>query len=178
MDMYFVRHGHTDYNLKNLCNDDPTKNVCLTSLGIKQAEEVAGKLKNTKFEIIVVSQLLRTKETAEIINKYHGVPIIVDKRINDRKTGFEGKTVAEFHHAIAQDKFHMKINDGESFYEEQERIIDFLKDCIRNLKYTSILVVTHSEIMKIIYGYFHLLTNEEIWTTEIDNCQVIKILQK
>ena len=120
MKIYFARHGQTNYNLKNLCNDDISKDVHLTELGKKQAQDVGEKLKNEKIEVIFVSELRRTRQTAEIINKCHNAPIRADSRINDRKTGFEGKSYFDFLKVIESDLFNMKINNGESFKEEKK----------------------------------------------------------
>ena len=92
MKFYFIRHGQSNYNVKNLCNDDPKKRVYLTALGKKQAENARERLKNENIEVIYISELPRTKQTAHIINKSHKVPIKVDARINERKTGFEGRS--------------------------------------------------------------------------------------
>ncbi|MBI2098592.1 MAG: histidine phosphatase family protein [Candidatus Wildermuthbacteria bacterium] len=175
MKIYFVRHGETNYNVANLCNDDSSKEVHLTVRGREQSEFLAEKLKNETIGGIIISELSRTRETAEIINKYHNVPILVDSRINDRKTGFESKSASAFFAAVesAPDKWSVKFNEGESFLEEKERVFSFLDDLPRR-GYETMLIITHSEIMKIVYGYFHKLSNEEMWEIKIDNAQILE----
>lgn len=176
MKAYFVRHGQTNYNLRCLCNDDPTKDVHLTTLGIDQAAIVAEKLRYTPLESILVSELPRTKETAEIINRYHNLPITLDRRINDRKTGFEGKPDTEFFAAIdkSTDPFGARFNGEESFQEEKQRVYSFLED-IKQENYEHALIVTHSEILKIIKGYFKNLSDKDMWNTHFDNCDILDI---
>lgn len=51
MKVFYVRHGQTNYNILDLCNDDPSKDVFLTDLGKQQAEVVRNKIKNIDLEI-------------------------------------------------------------------------------------------------------------------------------
>lgn len=175
MKIYFVRHGQTNYNLMHLCNDDPRVNVHLTELGKQQAREVAERLKSTPLELVITSELPRTKETADIINIYHNTPIISDGRINDRKTGFEGRPTRDFNEAVQRSGniFYVKFHDGETFQEEKQRVSSFL-DYIRTVKHNSLLVVSHNEILKIVNGLFLNLSDEQMWNTPIAHCQVLK----
>ncbi|MFC1627051.1 histidine phosphatase family protein [Patescibacteria group bacterium] len=173
MKAYFVRHGQTNYNVKKLCNDDPTKDVHLTKLGKQQAKTVADKLKNIKLDLVYVSELPRTRETADIITKDQPMDFIVEPRISDRKTGFDSQPESKFFDSIKPDPFNIKLNDGESFQEEKKRVFSFLEE-LKGLNAKSILVVSHSEILKIVYGYFHNLSDEEMWEKHIDNAQVLE----
>ena len=173
MKTYFVRHGQTNYNVEGLCNDDPSKKVYLTDFGKKQSEVVAEKLKDKKFEVIYISELPRTKETADTINKHHNVLIKIDKRINDTKTGFESKTFIGYQKAIEKDRFNIKLNEGESFQEEKQRVFNFL-EYLKKQNYKSVHIVSHSEIMQIVNGYFNNLSDEGMVSTKIDNSQVLQ----
>lgn len=173
MNIVIVRHGQTNYNLQHLCNDDSTINVYLTDEGKKQAKIVAKKLKDISFDKIFISELPRTKETAEFINLYHKLELMIDSRINDRKTGFEGGKVSDFNKIMKKDLFNIKLPDGESFLEEKTRVFSFL-DELKNLKFKNILIVSHHEIIKIIVGYFNQLNNQEIWDLKINNCAILK----
>lgn len=173
MQAYFIRHGETNYNLLDLCNDDPTKDVHLTELGKEQADIIAETLKHIDIDLVFISELPRTKETAEIITKNHDVKFRIDPRINDRKTGFDSRPVPDFFNALKPDMFNLKFNDGESFQEEKKRVFSFLED-LKLLKHKTILIVTHSEILQIINGYFNNLSDKDMWNTKIDNCQVLE----
>jgi len=179
MRVYVMRHAKTDENLKWIINDNPKRIVHLNSKGTKQSEEVAEKLRPKYFKAIFTSEFARAKETAEIVNKYHNAPVIIDPRLNERKTGFDGKHVSEFRKLINADRFDLKDRfntkppNGESWQEEKARISSFLKD-LEGKDYRSVLVVTHGEVMQIMVGYFKKLSDEEIWDLEIDNCEVME----
>lgn len=68
MKLIITRHGETEGNVKKILADvsDP-----LTSNGIKQAEAVSKRLKNESIDAIFSSPIIRAKETAQIIAKYH-----------------------------------------------------------------------------------------------------------
>lgn len=174
MKLYFVRHGESNSNVENFCSYKPGKHVYLTEKGKKECEKVAEKLKNKKIDLIITSELYRTKQTAEIINKYHDAPIEEDKRINDRNTGiFEGRPISEYHDFIKRNKFEAKPPEGESFLEEKERIRDFLED-LKKKDLDVVLAVGHHQPMRIVYGYFKGLSNEELYGKKIKNCEILK----
>lgn len=85
--IYLFRHGRTTYNEKGIFTG--WKNPSLTSGGIRDAEKVARKLKNKKFEVAIQSNLKRSKDTLKIVLKYHPEckKIITDNRIRERSYG-------------------------------------------------------------------------------------------
>lgn len=69
MKLLLMRHGQTNYNRLGLCNDDPRDAVYLTDLGRRQALAAAVALRAARLEHIFVSELPRTRQTAEIVNR-------------------------------------------------------------------------------------------------------------
>lgn len=59
-----------------------------------------------------MSELPRTRQTAEIINQYHGAEIVVHPAINDIVTGLNNRPTAEHRRAIAHDPLHAKPPGG------------------------------------------------------------------
>lgn len=143
MKIYVVRHGQTNYNVLGLNNVDPTVDVHLTEAGVAEAKAVAEKLKDVTFDVFFVSELPRTQQTAELINESRNVPILVDGRLNDIDTGFEGKSVNEYHiqRNAAEDAFKFKVPGAESPEEVYRRTESFLKD-LKQKNYQNVLVVT------------------------------------
>ena len=66
MDIYFVRHGETEYNKKHVHQPD---DASLNDLGRQQAERVREKVLELKPTHIITSTHTRAVETAEIINE-------------------------------------------------------------------------------------------------------------
>jgi len=173
MKIYVVRHGETNYNVRNLCNQDSSADCHLTSKGREQARIVAQKLRGIEFDAVYISHFPRTKETAEIIHSK--AEMIVDERIDDRLVGdeFEGKKVSDFKKAIVNDKLNTKFPGGESYKENKQRVFAFI-DGIKKSNYKNVLIVGHSNTVKLIRGYFKQVPDEEIVSQYVDNCSVLE----
>ncbi|AQS56451.1 histidine phosphatase family protein [Novibacillus thermophilus] len=90
----FVRHGITDWNIKKRAQGH--SNNPLNEIGRRQARSVAKRLSDEKWDVIVSSDLLRARETAEIISSYIGKPITFDKRLREIGLGeIQGTTEEE-----------------------------------------------------------------------------------
>lgn len=93
----FIRHGQTDYNIKHLLAGGDI-DLSINSKGEQQAEETGLKLKDTKLDLVFCSPLLRAKQTAEKVLKFHkDTPIIYDDRLKERFFGkLNGKLDSDF----------------------------------------------------------------------------------
>jgi broad specificity phosphatase PhoE len=154
MKLLLVRHAQTNYNLLGIANADPRVDVHLSEEGIAQATHLAEQLKDTSYDCIYISELPRTRQTAEIINTYHHKELLVDARVNENITGFEGKPVTEWMTAITEtgDTYGAALHDGESLNEAAARAQVFI-DYLRTTANKTVLVVTHGFITQAIYGY-------------------------
>lgn len=144
MNIYCMRHGRTDYNDLGLCNDDPSRDVHLTETGIAQAQSAALTLRDATFERILVSPLPRTRQTAEIVNRYHAAPITVHADLADIRSGFEGKPVSDYFEAISHDPLRARVNGGESLLDHKQRILRFI-DWLKMQTDKTLLIVAHEE---------------------------------
>jgi len=171
MKRYCLRHGETDYNQLGLCNDDPERDVHLTETGIRQAEAAARQLRTLSLERIITSELPRTRQTADIINRYHGVPVIAHPALNDIRSGFEGRPVPEYLAATGHDRLHARANGGESLLDYQARVLGFI-DWLREQPERVVLVVAHEETLRVFKAYFDGLADEAMPGLEFGNCMV------
>jgi len=149
MKIYVARHAETNYNELGLANDDPNVNVFLTKKGKEQAKKLAKELKDKQIDLIIVSGLNRTRETAEIVNQYHKAPIIVDKNLNDNRSGYEGRLISDYNKERDSSEFplEVRLNGGESILDVYARTKVFL-DSLINRSEENILVVTSSIIVQ------------------------------
>lgn len=176
MKVYVARHAETNYNVLDLCNGDPSIDVYLTPKGIAQAGLLAESLRSAKLELIITSQFSRTKETARIVNQFHHVPTAEDARINDIRTGFEGRPSDEFRQArrAAKNRWTVRLNGGESFEDEKARVASFLQD-LRARPEKCVLVVTHQAIARLIYAVSNNIPNEKVDDLKVDNTHSFEI---
>ncbi len=127
----------------------------LDKQGLQQAEAVAEDLKGIPFNTIISSPLKRAYQTAEIINKYHKLPIEVEKAWRERDTG--GYVAAEAWNDLFNfDKdFLPKNTEGlREFFERVYSALDALKERHPN---ETILVVSHGGVHQALYAYANKL---------------------
>lgn len=92
--MYIVRHGETEWNVRKLLQGQKDSN--LTEKGKEEAERLAKKFKDTPFDAIFSSDLLRAKRTAEILAVEHNLAIQTNKLLRERHFGrLEGTKISD-----------------------------------------------------------------------------------
>ena len=152
MKLIATRHAETNYNVQDLVNYDPAIDVHLTERGIKQAEELAEQLKDFDFDAIYISQLKRTQQTAEFINKYHNKPLTANELLNDTKNGFEGRPYDEakgWRDAQPDPVSARYLDKYESVADMTARVQKFLDYLRRHHQDDeTILIVTSSHLIK------------------------------
>lgn len=173
MQLLFMRHGQTNFNLLGLCNDDPGRNVHLTAAGIVQAEAAAERLRRVPLELIVTSELPRTRQTGDIINRYHRLALQVHPALNDIRSGFDGQPVSEYFAAIAADPLHTSVNGGESLLMHKQRVLGYL-DWLRQQSAQTILSIAHEETLRVFHAWFNGLADAQLRDLHFANCEVLK----
>ena len=159
MKIYFVRHGETISNKNNTTTgwvDSPLNND-----GIKQARKTALEMP-LDFSEIYCSDLIRCKQTAEIINQKLNLPIIYDARLRERNFGsLGGKSWDEISSEMKEidklQKYDYRQYGGESVEDVKKRLFDFIDEIRHNKKDKKILIVTHGGIIRMLHN---LLNNE------------------
>ena len=159
MQLYLARHTESTYNVDRLLNADPSVDVRLSENGIAQARALAEKLDGESFEVIYISEFLRSKQTADFINENRRTPTIVDKRINENIMGFEGEPINHYLDQLGEgpDRMNKKFNGGESLAEVKIRVESFI-EYLKKSGYSKVLVITHGCIIECIYS---IINNQE-----------------
>jgi alpha-ribazole phosphatase len=171
MHLYIMRHGRTNYNDLGLCNDDPNGDVHLNDTGVQQALAAAEKLRDVTLDRILVSPLPRTRQTAEIVNRYHDAPIETHADIIDIRSGFDGKSVTEYFAAIAHDPLNARVNGGESLLDHKRRVLGFI-DWLKRQPQENILVVAHEETLRVFIAHFEgNVPDDRLRSLDIGNCE-------
>lgn len=165
-----MRHGRTNYNDLALCNDDPRDAVRLSATGERQVGDAARKLAGRVFATVYVSELPRTRQTAEIVNAPHGAPIVAHPALNDIRSGFNGRPVRDYQAAIASDPLHARVNGGESLLEHKRRVLGFL-NTLRSTTGDTVLVIAHEETLRVFYAAAHAMADEEMIRLAFGNCE-------
>jgi len=164
---YFLRHGESCWQTKYkgiLLGYSDKPHCPLTKKGEKQILIASKKLKG-KIDLIYTSDLLRTKQTAEIIAEETGKEIIFDKRLRDIYLGEFVNQKREKLFNFFPDKlerFSKKIKDEETWSECKMRVFNFLKDIDRKYQGKNILIISHGDPLWLLEGALNGLSNEEL----------------
>ena len=145
MNIILVRHGQTDWNVKDLLQG--RTDIELNENGNRQTIETANKLIDIKIDAIYVSPLKRTLDTANQINKTRNLKLNIDNRLIERGFGnYEGKSKVEFK-KYWDFELNMSDNGVEGIQDLFERVYLLLKEL--NEKYNenqTVLLVTHNGV--------------------------------
>jgi isoleucyl-tRNA synthetase len=163
---YLFRHGYSLRQVKNLAMCWPEKIFCpLTKEGEKEVVLSAQKLKNKKIDLIFSSDLLRTKQTAQIISEITGAKIIFDKRLREYNVGiFNGKEAKLVWDYLAKRKdiISTKLPKGESIREVAKRMYNFMKEINEEYQNKNIVIVSHEFPLTILEGTLKGIPLKEI----------------
>jgi broad specificity phosphatase PhoE len=154
---YFVlRHGESLRNVLKIASCWPEKiKSPLTEKGIRQIKKAAKKLKKKKIDFIYSSDLLRTRQTAEIVGKEIGLKVKLDKRLREGNVGIlNNKPIDEIARFWDKDgklssleyfkkRYKIAPDKGENYVQLERRMFSFFREMEKKYKGKNILIVSH-----------------------------------
>jgi len=143
MQLYLLRHGESEANVGGFINDDPVRPVALTARGREQAAKAGEKLRGICFTHAYASEFPRARQTAAIILSGRDLPLRIDARLNERRSGLDGQPVEAFNGLVRLDPVRTKPLNGESFLEQMARLREFLDEVARRDPAGVVLAVSH-----------------------------------
>lgn len=155
MEVYVIRHGYTELNKTGRTNGQ-TIDDHLSVEGIAEVEEVTHLIPKN-IDKMYVSDLSRTRETAEIINKVLNTEVLFDSRLREVDLGeLTGKTWKEMGEHYGEDiggeyiyqKYNFQRFGGESVQDVKDRIFELIEDIKKNNTERKVLLVTHAGIIR------------------------------
>ena len=180
--LYLVRHGQSIYNLENRFTG--WKDVELTELGQKQAEEAGNMLRAIQFDIAFVSVLKRAKDTLNILlghNNNGCTNIIENIALNERDYGdLIGQNKSEAAKKFGDEQvqiwrrsYNVPPPGGESLEMTAKRTLPYYKEKIAPsiISNKNIIISAHGNSLRAIVMSILKLSPEEILKTEIGWCE-------
>lgn len=158
--IYLTRHGETDWNVKKIVQGHT--NNPLNKTGIKQAKQLREKLAHVKFDAFYSSDLLRAKQTAEIVALNRKLAVQTTKALRERRYGsLEGKESLHLNKfrdlmdkLIKKDKEkHDQIYKQEGLETDEQvakRLLTFLREIAVGNPEKTIFMGGHGGVMRII----------------------------
>ena len=173
MRFILVRHGQTEWNLEHRVQG--RTDLPLNAQGIRQAELVAGALRNIPADIIYCSSLTRAKETAEVLlremNRIRlsaGKPVLPEiiplPELKEVAFGnWEGKTLEEIQVLYPEDYHRWVQNPAweiptggesrESLRQRTERAFEIIRENTGLSGDSSVVIVAHGAILVYIIAW-------------------------
>ena len=181
MNVYFVRHGQTDWNVAHRIQGGGAAEVDLNTTGVSQAETAAEGLSRAglSFDRIYASPYRRARHTAEIICARVGGSPVLDDRLREIDFGdYNGSSYGESGYeddnirAAFESPQDFVPHSGESYPQFLTRIGDFLDNELKPLEgiCDKVLVVAHRGVLNAVAT---ILTNRELsqfWKNDTGNC--------
>jgi 2,3-bisphosphoglycerate-dependent phosphoglycerate mutase len=136
--LLLVRHGETDWNAEGRLQGHTDRP--LNEYGRAQAEKLARQLEGDGIAAIYASDLVRARETAEILARRLGVAVTVDPDLREKNWGnWEGLTPDE--------RLHVEY-EGETTEEHRERTLRAVERIALAHPTDRVVVVTHGGSMR------------------------------
>ena len=182
--LYIMRHGRTDWNDRHKLQG--RTDIPLNAEGRRMAEKAAEEYRDIPLDLCYCSPLIRARETAEIVLKGRGVPILEDERLREMSFGdYEG---LENSFSIPDcpvnviflhpEQYTASVGGAETFGELFARTGAFLREVAVPLvaQGKDILIVGHGAMNLSIISQVRSLPRKDFWTPGIENCRMIRLL--
>ena len=157
--IYLTRHGETEWNKKKLIQG--LSDIPLNKKGEEQTKQLEEQLKKINFDAVFSSDLLRAKNSAEIIISEKKLKVITTKTLRERFFGrFEGKplgvlrkTIGEVMLVSKERQKELNLFDVENDEDIISRLIPFMKKVASKYLGKNILMITHGGLIRAFLGY-------------------------
>jgi alpha-ribazole phosphatase len=181
MRLILVRHGETMYNAHRRYTGQ--SDVPLNTLGERQAAALGECLATERLDVIVTSDLERTRITAGAIARYHGLPIQEDIDLRELAFGeWEGHTynevLARDANLVAQwrtDPATYAPPGGETIAQLRDRCARALKRWQTRYPEASVLWVTHGGLIGVLLCHLLDIDIKRRWQFHHDNASISEL---
>ena len=131
---YVIRHCEAVGNKEKIFQG--TYDGEVSELGIKQLDYLSLRMRNEPIDLIFSSSRKRARATADAVNRYHGLPIMIDDRIMEINAGeWEGKHFADFPKLFPKemdlwdnDPANFEAPNGEKMRDVYKHMANFVKE--------------------------------------------------
>ncbi len=178
-----VRHGESTWNARGVWTG--WKNPPLSQKGIEEARKAGELLKEIKFDIAYVSDLLRSSQTLDEIKKTLGVeiPTVQTPAIKERDYGdYTQKNKWDILRELGEEGFKklrrgwdLPIPNGETLMDVYNRVIPYYESEIlpKLCASKNVLVSAHGNSLRALVKYLDGLSDSDVENLEIATGEVI-----
>ena len=160
--LLLVRHGETDWNAAGRLQGHTDRP--LNDYGRRQAKELAERLAGEGADAIYASDLVRAKETAEIVGERLGLTVAVDPDLREKDWGtWEGLT--------GDERVHVEF-EGESTEDHRDRVMGAVRRIVARHPEQRIVVVTHGGSLRRIQAAVNGVADPGIENCAVWSCSL------
>lgn len=155
--IYLARHGETEYNKYDQIQGRGI-DISLNETGIRQAQAIAGYLRDIELHGVFSSSLKRSRETAEIVANASNLAVKSYKELDEMNFGeFEGQPASEIESEL--EALHQKWRSGDVDYDSPngespttvlDRAGNKMKAIIGEHQNKNLLFILHGRLIRII----------------------------
>lgn len=159
--LYIVRHGETEWNVKDILQGQTDSE--LTHVGEEQARKLARQLRNVHFDAIFSSDLLRARRTAEVVAVEQKLAVKTSQLLRERNWGrYDGlqaeifrqesrDLLKKFNKLSQEEQWKFKFAaDIESYEEVFGRLASFLREVAVAYNGKTVLIVSHLDVLRVL----------------------------
>jgi broad specificity phosphatase PhoE len=169
--LWLVRHGQTDWNLAGRWQGQAPDAPGLNEMGHAQALTIREQLRGERLAAVYSSDLLRARQTSELIAQPLGLTVTLDTRLREINLGaWEGMLSEEIEARYPQElaerarkPFATRAPDGESPLEVAERVLVAINEIATKHAGESILVVAHGVSLAVIICHTQGFPMEDVY---------------
>jgi len=178
-ELWFVRHGQTDWNLTGRWQGQSLDAPGLNNMGRAQVLVIRKQLQKLNLSAIYSSDLLRCKQTAELIAQSLSLTVVLEPRLQEIDLGvWEGMLSEEIEATYskelaerARDPFHARAPNGESPRVVMERVLAAVNEIAERHRDEAILILSHGIALTILSCLTESLRMEESYQHIPDQAQ-------
>lgn len=174
--IYLLRHSIDDNTKKGGWSD-----AILTPEGVELAKQTIAKIKQLNINKIVCSDLVRTRQTCEIINQELKLPVSFTSELREFNAGIVSGMAYDLADKLyplpanAHKDMNFKYPNGETLGEFKNRVLKYFNNTI--IHSDKVLYITHRNVISVIHNYL----NKTEWnfidksTIKIPHCSLFKV---
>lgn len=181
--LWLIRHGQTDWNLTGRWQGQAPDAPPLNEAGRAQALAVRDQLKNGHFTAIYSSDLLRSRQTAQLLAEPLGLNVTLEPRLREMDLGdWEGMPSEEikdrFPKELAErvrDPMNTRAPGGESPKEVAKRVIAAVDEISVRHCGEPVLIVAHGISLAVILCLARGIPLDHIYEYVPDNAKLCHV---
>jgi broad specificity phosphatase PhoE len=182
-DLWLVRHGQTNWNLTGRWQGQADNAPGLNETGRKQALAIREQLEDIKFAAVYSSDLLRARQTAELITDSFRMTMNLEPRLREINLGdWEGmlseKIEAKYPHEMAErlrNPFYTHAPNGEAPSEVADRVLTAISEICNKYSGGSVLIVAHGVSLAVIICHSEGFSMEDVYQHIPGNAQPYRV---